>query len=77
MPTVLVKIAVAVDPSGKWSAYGYSQEGSSFPDENAMDAAVDGLGEGDGEARYWVTAVLQVPEAVTIAGKVEHEEVRT
>lgn len=72
MATIVVKIAVAVDPSGKWNAAGWSQIDSQFPDEAAcMDAAIEGLGEGDGEARYWVTAVLRVPETEPVEGMAE------
>jgi len=69
MATVLVKIAVAVDGSGKWNASGYSLPDSSFANEEAMSIAVEGVD--DGEARYWVTAVLRVPETEPIEGMAE------
>jgi hypothetical protein len=70
MATVFVKIAVAVDAKGKWNACGWSAPGKLISDD-AMGIAVEGVGEG--EARYYVTAVLQVPdpEAATVEGKVE------
>lgn len=70
MATVFVKIAVAVDPEGKWNAVGWSEEGA-LVGADCMDAALAGLGDGSGEARYWVTAVLHVPETEAVEGKVE------
>ena len=69
MATVVVKIAVAVDPSGRWSASG-CPNGDNLNDchPEAMEWATSLLGEGAGEARYWVTAVLQVPGIETVEG---------
>lgn len=63
--TVTVRIAVAIDPYGGWNAVG----ASTIDDGAAMDLAIDGVKAG--EARYWVTATLPIPEAQEIAGKVE------
>ena len=64
MKTVKVRIAVAVDPDGKWSAYGCPGA-----DETDMDIAVDAVAPG--EARYWVTAELPIPAEIDVAGAVE------
>lgn len=63
--TVTVRIAVAVDPSGAWNAYG----GGSLKDKDAMEFAVEVLG--DGEARFWLTAELPVPEIAEVPACVE------
>ena len=65
---VMVRVAVAVDPLGNWSAAGWSVEGEPAGVE-AMGAALDGILEG--EARYWLTAELAVPckqERIVVAG---------
>lgn len=65
MKTVKVRIAVAVDPSGHWNGYGNADA----LDTDALDQARQLVGEG--EARYWLTAELPVPEAQEIAATVE------
>lgn len=72
MATVFVQIAVAVSPDGKWNACGFPEPGKLVADD-AMNIAVDGLGPGGGEARYWVTVVLHVPEVETVEGKTASE----
>ncbi len=72
MKTVKVRIAVAVDKSGKWNASGWG-EGMTHADEEAMDIAVGDIDEG--EARYWVEAELPIPEVETVsASKVTEEQ---
>ena len=63
--TVTVRIAVAVDPSGDWSASGWKDA------KDAMGCAVESIGVG--EARYWVTAELPIPQAPEVEGKVEND----
>lgn len=63
--TVQVRIAVAVDPTGMWNAYG----GGTLKDKDAMEFAVEVLA--DGEARYWLTAELPVPEIADVPATVE------
>lgn len=72
MPTVRVRIAVVVDPSGKWNAVGYSKDGdlNNVLGDDDMDFAIEGLGDGSGESRFWITATLPVPEAATVEGEV-------
>lgn len=65
MATVKVRIAVAVDADGDWNACG----GSGMDDGEAMDIAIDVVG--NGEARYWLTAELPVPEPQEIEATVE------
>lgn len=59
MTTVTVKIAVAVDHKGQWSAIGWDST-SDDHSEVLMDNVVENLEEG--EARYWVEAELEIPE---------------
>lgn len=54
--TVRVRIAVAVDPSGDWSACGWA--GSEDDDKRGI--ASDTVGEH--EAIYWLEADLPIPE---------------
>lgn len=68
MKTVTVKIAAAVDPKGNWNSCGWH----GGDDEEVMDLALNGLDEG--EARYWLTATLVVPEALVIAASVAPAE---
>ena len=63
--TVTVRIAVAIDPHGEWNAVGTN----AIDDDDAMNLAIDGVKAG--EARYWVTAALPIPEPQEIAGTVE------
>ncbi|MBO1080863.1 hypothetical protein [Roseomonas haemaphysalidis] len=63
--TVKVRIAVAVDKTGDWNAFG--SKGSKAHD--AMSIAVEMVE--DGEARYWITAELPIPSAADVAGEVE------
>jgi len=63
--TVKVRIAVAVDKTGDWNAFG--SKGSAAHD--AMSIAVEMVE--DGEVRYWVTAELPIPDAADVKGEVE------
>lgn len=60
--TVRVRIAVAVDHTGDWYAYGARDSADS------MSSAIDGVL--DGEARYWVEADLPIPTIPVVAGTV-------
>jgi len=71
-PTVKVRIAVAVDPEGAWSAIGW--RGCRY------DSVRDVLGESSmldaldpGEQYCWVTAEVPVPAVLDIAGVVEEK----
>lgn len=68
MSTVKVKIAVVVDPQGHWVSAGWA----GTRDRDLMDTAIDSVRSG--EARYWITAELEIPESKTkkIKGKVEN-----
>lgn len=59
MATVKVRIAVAVDRKGDWYAYGSTHA----DDASMMDNAVDCVEEG--EAQYFLTAELEIPEAIS------------
>lgn len=60
--TVRVRIAVSVDPTGEWSAAGWS----GLSDKEAHGYTIDTLAPG--ERRYWIEADLEVPEPLTIEG---------
>lgn len=62
--TVRVKVAVAVDPTGNWNASGW-RDGD---DIEKMGTAFDPLEPG--EARYWLTAELPIPEKVEVVAEV-------
>jgi hypothetical protein len=67
MPTVQVKIAVAVDRDGKWNCCG----ASGMDEDDMMGLAIDTVEPG--ERRYWLTADLQIPvggNATTVAADV-------
>jgi hypothetical protein len=68
--TVKVRIAVAVDPTGDWNSCGYKTSDKGDED-GVMQICVDTLGSG--EARYWLTAELEVPEAKEVVATVEKE----
>lgn len=68
MKTVKVRVAVAVDPTGKWNASGWNADNGE-PVEDAMDIAIEGVGEG--ATRYWLEAELPVPEVQTVTAKIE------
>lgn len=68
--TVKCRIALAVDPTGKWTAGGGSDDNGQFVD--GFDYVLDGLELG--EARYYVTVEVPVPndpEPTEIPGEVE------
>lgn len=66
--TVRVRIAACVDRAGEWSAYATSID---TDDDAIMGEAAEHVGSG--EARYWITADLPIPEVVEVAGTVEAE----
>lgn len=65
---IKIRIPVAVDPKGRWVAYGYKGVKSH---EEAMDA-FDYDTVGPNEAFYWVTAEVAVPETEEV--KASHVE---
>lgn len=67
MKTVKVRIAVAVDSSGEWNAYGGS---GGMSDADQMDLCVEPLAQG--EARYWLEADLVIPKVPTIQAEVQN-----
>jgi len=71
MRTVKVKIPVAVDPSGRWYAYGWSTGEHSGPhNHDELLEVTDTEQIGPNEALYWVMAELIVPEVTHVAGEV-------
>lgn len=65
MKTVKVRIAVAVDDTGRWQASGWRNQ----KDSDAMATAIEFL-DSTPEARYFIEAELLVPEVQTIQGTI-------
>jgi hypothetical protein len=73
MASVRVKIAVAVDPTGRWYAHSYGDaEAVAYPDNHdEMLEFVDVVEQcGPSEAWFWVTAELPIPEPKEVAGEI-------
>lgn len=66
--TVRVRIAVAVDPTGRWNSCGWDT-GS---DPEKMEFAAENMGEG--ESLFWLEADLPVPEVPVIEAEVGKDE---
>ena len=62
---VRCKIALAVDPSGAWSAGGGATKDGKWC--NGFDYILDGVDPG--ESRYWVEVDVDVPDVKTIKAK--------
>jgi hypothetical protein len=70
MRTVKVKIAVAVDPQGRWYAHGSGGKDFQFPENHdELLETVDTDQCGPNEKLYWITAELIVPQIETVAGE--------
>lgn len=74
--TVRVRIAVAVDQAGNWSAYGATAETErsmrfTASDSRAVHDVVEDFGNETVEAFHWVEADIPLPVAQTIQGTVE------
>lgn len=63
--TVKIRVAVAVDPQGDWHAVGWKDA------HDPMSSAVETIAPG--EARYWLTAELPIPEAVEVQAEIEDD----
>lgn len=61
---VRVRIAVAVDPKGRWYAYGFSTaDGGHGPrNHDELLEIVDSETLGPAEAHFWVVADLPIPQ---------------
>lgn len=64
MKTVKVRIALEIDPEGKWHACGFQDAGS-------WNEIMDSFDQLDNSARHWIEAEVPVPaaEPAAIAGK--------
>lgn len=63
--TVKVRVAVAIDPTGRWAAFGQAK----LLDKAALNEAGESFTAG--AAHYWLTAELPVPEADEVVATVE------
>lgn len=75
MKTVKVRIAVAVDAAGDWSACGWQVHTPGAREKQEADMlsmAAEPLASG--EARYWIEAEVPVPEVQTVPGTVTEGE---
>jgi len=64
MSKVNVRIALAIDKSGNWTASGWSNKDGTPADGDAMDLCIDCVDEG--EARYWIECELDILEPQVI-----------
>lgn len=73
--TVKVRIPVAVDPQGRWHAYGWST-GDAFGPKNHDELleVTDADQIGPSESLYWITAELPIPQVEEVAGTVSNGE---
>lgn len=76
--TVRVRIAVAVDQSGNWSAYGANDEPEramkmTASDSRSVHDVVADFGNETVEAFHWVEANIPLPIAAVIEGEVSPE----
>lgn len=72
MRTVKIRIPVAVDPKGRWTAYGWSTGDASGPaNHDELLETVDMSDCGPNERLFWITAELPVPAVEEVAGLVE------
>lgn len=66
MKRIIIRVAVAVDPKGRWYAYG-TNTGPNNHDELLEVTDFDVVGPN--EALFWVTAELAIPEVSEVAGE--------
>lgn len=69
--TVKVRIAVAVDRLGNWNSCGWP---ATAKDHEGDMMALSCETVEPGEARFWITAELPIPEVKEVAGEVERED---
>lgn len=73
--TIKVRIAVAVDPKGRWYAGGSGSDEYQYPkNHDELLEVVDIDQCGPNEALFWITAELPVPEVREVAGEVAESE---
>lgn len=65
MEKVKIRIALAVTADGKWNCAGWSDG----DEDDMMGLAVDALDPG--EARYWITAEVDLPKTAEVEANVE------
>lgn len=68
--TISVRIALAIDGSGDWSAVG----GSNYTEREAIDECVGNIHDGLPGSAFFVECSVPLPEATTIAGAVMEAE---
>lgn len=66
--TIKVRIAIAVDPQGRWYAYGSgTREKNYIENHDHLLETTDYDTIGPSEALFWLTAELPIPEVKEIA----------
>ncbi len=73
--TVKVRIPIAVDPKGRWYAYGwrnYNDQGPINHDQLLEVTDLDTIGPN--EALFWITAEVPVPKVEEVTGSVTNGE---
>lgn len=68
--TVKVRIAVAVNAEGDWSACGWPNPSAAG---DMMGMALDSLDADGAVSEFWITAELPVPETCDVAGAVTQD----
>lgn len=72
MKTAKVRIPVAVDPKGRWYAYGWNNGKDAGPlNMNELLGTTDYDTVGPGEQVHWLIAEMPLPESVEIMAVVE------
>lgn len=68
---IKVRIALCVGANGNWGAYGC---GPRYDRIDMMNLAVDSVVDpGLAEARYWITAEVELPKVGELAGEADIE----
>lgn len=61
--TVKIRIPVAIDPRGRWYAYGWSTGDNHGPrNHDELLEVTDSAQVGPSESLFWITAELPIPE---------------
>lgn len=60
--TVRIRVAVAIDRNGKWTAHAWGDKGGLIESESEIiNVAQEMMGDGPGDAVHWVAADVPVP----------------
>ena len=74
MKQLPIRIVVIADPSGNWTASGWSEQGTQVSDQEMIESAQECIGFGTAQREFVVTVTLELPETPRppeVQGKVE------